>query len=93
MSRNKKKRDPLPEEFNSIEQAAEFRETHSLADYEDLQKDVDFEVELKSEKNYFVVEQELSGIIDKMARTKGVLPETLINLWLKEKILEKEVQL
>jgi len=93
MSRNKLKRDPLPEEFKNIEEAAEFWDTHSLADYEDLQQDVDFEVEIKSEKNYFVVEQELSGIIDKMARTKGVLPETLINLWLKEKVLEKKVQL
>jgi hypothetical protein len=91
MSGNKLKRDPLPEEFNSIEEAADFWDTHSLADYKDQQQDIDFEVELKSEKNYFAVEQELSGIIDKLARTKGVLPETLINLWLKEKVLEKKV--
>lgn len=90
MLKNKLKRDPLPEEFKNIEEATQFWDTHSLADYEDLQQEVNFEVELKSEKNYFAVEQNLSDIIDKMARSKGVLPETLINLWLKEKILEKQ---
>lgn len=87
MLKNKIKRDPLPEEFKSIEAAAEFWNTHSLADYEDLQKDVEFEVYLKKEKNYFAIEKELSDTIDKLARLKGVMPETLVNLWLKEKIL------
>lgn len=90
MLKNKLQRDPLPEKFKNIEEAAEFWDTHSLADYEDLQQEVNFEVELKSEKNYFAVEQNLSDIIDKLARSKGVLPETLINLWLKEKVLEKQ---
>ncbi|HLC15962.1 MAG TPA: CopG family antitoxin [Thermodesulfovibrionia bacterium] len=89
MVKSKIQREPLPEEFRSIEEAAKFWDTHSLADYEDLQKDVDFEVELKSEKNYFAVEKELSDMIDKLAHVKGILPETLVNLWLKEKILEK----
>jgi len=90
MAKSKVQRDPLPDEFKSIEEAAEFWDTHSLADYEDLQKDVEFEVELKSEKNYFAVEKELSDRIDKLAHLKGILPETLVNLWLKEKVLEKE---
>ena len=86
----KNKRDTLPEEFKNIEEAANFWDTHSLADYEDLQRDIEFEVELKSEINYFAVERELSDNIDKLAYIKGVLPETLVNLWLKEKILENQ---
>ena len=78
MTKSKVKRDSLPEEFISIEEAANFWDTHSLADYEDLQKDIEFEVELKSEKNYFAVEKELSDIIDKLAYLKGILPETLV---------------
>lgn len=85
---SKNKRDVLPDEFETIEEAAEFWDTHSLADYEDYQKEVDFEVELKTEKNYFAIEKELSEAINKMAKLKGVLPETLINLWLKEKVME-----
>jgi len=87
----KNKRESLPEEFKNIEEAAKFWDTHSLADYEDLQTDTEFEVELKSEKNYFAVEKELSDNIDKLAHIKGVLPETLVNLWLKEKILEHQL--
>jgi len=87
----KNKRESLPEEFRSIEEAAKFWDTHSLADYEDLQSDTDFEVGLKSEKNYFAVEKELSADIDKLAHIKGILPETLVNLWLREKILDYQL--
>jgi hypothetical protein len=41
------KRDPIPENFASIEEAAEFWETHSLADYWDVTKEVHFDVNLK----------------------------------------------
>ena len=37
-------RDPIPENFASIEEAAEFWETHSLADYWDMTKEVHFAV-------------------------------------------------
>ncbi len=90
MLKSKIQKEPLPEEFKSIEEAAEFWDVHSLANYEDLQKDVEFEVKLKSEKNYFAVEKELADSIDTLAHLKGILPETLVNLWLKEKVVEKE---
>jgi hypothetical protein len=60
MGKNNKQREPLPEEFTTLEEAAEFWDTHSLADYEDLQKDVEFEVEPRSETNYFAVEKALA---------------------------------
>ena len=85
----KSKLQAMPAEFKSIEEAAEFWDTHSLADYEDLQTDVEFEVELKSAKNYFSVEKKLSDTIGNLARIKGILPETLVNLWLKEKLQEE----
>ncbi len=88
MGKHKKRREPIPDEFESIEAAAEFWDTHSLADYEDVQQDAHFEVEFGSEKNYFAVEKELAESIDRLASLKGVLPETLVNLWLKEKVLE-----
>ncbi len=88
MAKSKMTSDPLPDEFQTIEEAAEFWDTHSLADYEDLQQEAAFEVELRSETNYFAIEKDLSAIIDQLARSQGVLPETLVNLWLKEKVLE-----
>jgi len=71
MQRNK--RDLLPDEFKTMEEAANFWDTHSLADYEDLQRDIQFEVDIKSEKNYFAVERDLSVYIDNLAHIK-ILP-------------------
>ena len=88
MAKNKAQRDPIPEEFLSLEEAAEFWDTHSLADYEDVQQEVMFDVDVKSAKNYFAVEKDLSERIDQLAYAQGVFPETLVNLWLKEKVLD-----
>ena len=49
MVKNKKSRDPIPEEFATLEEAAEFWDTHSLADYEDVQQEVTFDNDLKLE--------------------------------------------
>ena len=92
MAKSKRQKESLPDEFENIEAAAQFWDTHSLADYEDIQSDVEFEVQIRSEKNYFAVEKDLSCEIDKLAHLEGVLPETLVNLWLKEKVLEKKCQ-
>ncbi len=43
----KKQRDPIPERFTSMAEAAEFWDTHDLADYWDATTEVDFEVDLK----------------------------------------------
>ncbi len=78
-----KRRDPIPEEFSSIEEAAEFWETHSLADYEDLTEEVDAEISLV--RNHFRVDRELAHRISQIARRRGISSETLVNLWLQEK--------
>jgi hypothetical protein len=41
--------DLLPDEFQTIEEAAKFWDSHNLSDYEEYQKDVEFEVYLKSD--------------------------------------------
>ena len=44
---SKKKRDPLPEHFASLEEAAEFWETHDSADYNEYFTPVDVEVDIE----------------------------------------------
>jgi hypothetical protein len=44
MTGRKKERDPVPEHFGSIEEAAEFWDSHDLADYSDLTREADFEL-------------------------------------------------
>ena len=84
----KKKRDPLPEEFNSLEEAGEFWDTHSSADYEDYMKEVHFDVELKRRAHDVRVTNEVLREIRKIARQRGVATETLVNLWLQEKVAD-----
>ena len=87
MEKNKtKKRDPLPEQFNSAEEAGEFWDTHSGTDYEDYMMAAHFEVELKNRSHEVRVTNQLWREMRKIARQQGVGMETLVNLWLQEKI-------
>ncbi len=82
----KKERDPLPEQFNSAEEAGEFWDTHSGADYEDYMKEVHFDVDLKNRAHDVRVTDDVLREVRKIARQRGVATETLVNLWLQEKV-------
>src|SRR5215475_894485 len=82
----KKQRDPLPEQFNSLEEAGEFWDTHSSADYEEYMKEAHFDVELKRRSYEARVTRQLLRGARKIARRQGVATETLVNLWLLEKV-------
>lgn len=43
-----RQRDPLPDNFRSLEEFLAFWDTHSTADYEDLMEDVDVDVNIRS---------------------------------------------
>jgi hypothetical protein len=47
-----RRRDPLPENFHSVEEFCRFWNTHSTADYEELMEDVDVHVDIRSSKIY-----------------------------------------
>ncbi|MFH1627802.1 MAG: CopG family antitoxin [Pseudomonadota bacterium] len=46
----------------------------------------EFDVDIQSERKYYPVELELSKRILETARKRGVSSETLVNLWLREKM-------
>jgi hypothetical protein len=83
----KRTRDPIPEKFESLEAAAEFWDTHSLTDYRDEFRPVkDVKIDLDYQR--LRLENELVQKIGRIARQRGVLSETLINLWLQQKLAE-----
>lgn len=88
MAKNKIKRDPIPENFKSIEEAAEFWDTHSIADYWDLTRPAHFKVNLKRRRYVIALEPRLMKRVARKAESKGVSTETLINVWLAEKLRE-----
>jgi len=89
MPRSKKKTlrcDPLPERFESLEEFWEFWDTHSTTDYADQMSAVRAVVKIQSKKIYCPVAGELASELRQEARRQGISTETLINLWLKEKL-------
>ena len=80
--------DPLPKDFASLEEFWAFWDTHSTADYEDLMEDVDVRIDLRSSKIYCAVAKDLIAQLRTQARQQGVSTDTLINLWLREKVTE-----
>ncbi len=67
------------------QEIAEFWETHSLADYWDETHQVEFEVRARRRRR-ITLEPDIYAEIEKQARTRGVSPETLVNVWLAERL-------
>ena len=80
---------------NSISRAesykamGEFWDTHDLADYWEQTEPAAFEVDIQSEVVYYPVDNVLSAQIAAVARQRGVSPQTLLNLWVQEKLQEQ----
>ena len=68
MPKDKKRSDPIPESFASIEEAAEFWDSHSTADYDDLMHDVHFDVNIQRRTFLVPVEGRLAGEIMAVAK-------------------------
>lgn len=83
-----RQRDPLPENFGLLQEFWAFWDTHSTADYEDFMEDVDVQVDIRSSKVFCPVAKDIIAQLRKQARQQGVSTETLINLWLREKMAE-----
>ena len=88
MARSKERRDPIPEHFKSIEEAAEFWDSHDLGDYWDLTKEAEFEVDIRRRVFLTALEPELAQRLTDCARKQGISAETLINVWLSQKLAE-----
>jgi len=85
----------MSEDRSSISQARSYREigefwdTHDLTDYWEQTEPVEFEVDIQSEVTYYAVDSTLSARIREIARRQGVSAETLLNLWVQEKLQEQ----
>jgi len=69
------------------DEIAEFWDTHSLADYWDQTREVEFEVRAFRRRRV-ALDPEIYEQIQAEARMRGLQPETLINLWLLERLQE-----
>lgn len=77
MNDRKKRIDPIPEEFNSYEEAAEFWDNHDTTDYLDVSRPI--EVSADFHGRYYEIEIEASVVDDlrTQARRQGVTLSSL----------------
>ncbi len=84
----------MNEDRSSISQAdsyqaiGEFWDTHDLGEFWDETEPAEFAVDIRSEVTYYAVETELSQKVRSLAEQRGVSAETLLNLWVQEKVTE-----
>ena len=72
--------------IEKYEEIGEYWEAHDAGEAWDKGEPVEFEIDIKSERRYYPIEKTLSRKLNQIARAQGVSAETLINLWLQEKI-------
>jgi predicted DNA binding CopG/RHH family protein len=86
MSDRQKQVDPLPEEFASYEEAAEFWDAHDTTDYSDSFETVAVEAELKRRRYEVEIDEELMKALTEQAQRRGIAVSQLVSEMLKEKI-------
>jgi hypothetical protein len=69
---------------DTLEKMGEFWDTHDFTDFDTDAPDVEFKVTCA-----VPVEPDLFSLVEKQARRRGVNVETLVNLWLQQKLVEQ----
>jgi hypothetical protein len=86
MGEKSKTIDPIPDEFATIEEAAAFWESHDFGDYWDESSEVELEVNAPRHQ-WVALANHLAAQAAERARQEGVTVETLINLWIAERLV------
>lgn len=71
---------------SSYKEIGEYWDAHDAGEIWDETEEAKFEVALQSDVFYYAVEPSLSSKLHTIAERRGVSAETLINLWLQEKL-------
>lgn len=68
----------------------DYWDRHDAGEIWDQTKPAEFEIDLKSERRYYPIEKTLSHKLNRIAEAQGVSSETLINLWVQEKVAQSK---
>jgi hypothetical protein len=86
MARNKSR--PMPK-FSSLDKLVEFFETHDLGEYWERMPEAQFDIEIQRRTHIFALDEDLVEKLAAIARAKRIPSKTLINEWLREKVVEQ----
>jgi hypothetical protein len=69
----------------TLEEIADFWDTHSLADYEDQTYEVEMTFDPAARRAVVNIDPELMEELRRIARERKVSTQTLVNLWLRQR--------
>ena len=72
----------------TYEEIGQFWDTHEVTEFWDQTEPAEFEVDIRSEVTYYALEGSLAAMLEDQADQRGIAPETLLNLWVQEKLSE-----
>ena len=75
---------------SSYQEIGEFWDTHDLSEFWEQTKPAEFEVDIQTQRVYYPIDRKLSDNIVALARKRGISAETLINLWVSEKLKQEK---
>ena len=73
----------------SYKEIGELWDNHDLAEFWSQTKKTSFQVDIESEVTYCSLDKRLAEKVQAIAQKQGVSADTLINLWVQEKILQQ----
>jgi hypothetical protein len=73
----------------SYKEIGEYWDVHDLSEFWEKTKKAKFDVQIESEITYYPIEKSLSEKLQSVAKKQGVSSDTLINLWIQQKLQEK----
>jgi hypothetical protein len=88
---SKEKRfDPIPEEFNNYDEAAEFWNTHDTMDYPDTFRTIKVVSKFKGRHYKIELEEDIIKALKIQARKKGITPGELATNILRQKLINSK---
>ncbi|MEP7012308.1 MAG: CopG family antitoxin [Acidobacteriota bacterium] len=85
MAANKLGARPATDSLNDL---VEFFEAHDMGEYWDQMPEADFEIGIVKHKHLVALDDDLAGKVAKIARSRHVSSESLINSLLRERLAE-----
>ncbi|MBN2038157.1 MAG: hypothetical protein JW768_15560 [Chitinispirillaceae bacterium] len=77
--------------FKTYSEIADFRDKHSLADYWEQTGPASFRISSDARRRYLVpLDRSLIGRVQMVARKRGISTESLVNLFLEQRLHEAE---
>jgi hypothetical protein len=87
MNNTKKRVEPIPDEFNSYEEAAEFWDTHDTTDYPEAFETVEVEAEFQGRRYEVELDEDVIQFLREKAQELGVSVNHLANDILRQQIM------